>query len=43
MLQKAKGRKHKAFQTDDMEVRYDCAKSYHIFCMNCAYDIVFGL
>ena len=44
MLQKAEGRKQKAFQTDDMEVNMMiCAKSYHIFCMNCAYGIVFGL
>ena len=28
--------KARAFQTDGMEIRYDCAKCYHILCMNCA-------
>ena len=27
---KSKGRKQKAFQTDDMEIGYDCAKRYYI-------------
>ena len=40
---KIKGRKQKAFQTDDMKIRYDCAKHYQILCMNCANGIVFRL
>ena len=40
---KSKGGKQKAFQTDRMEIRYDCAKRYHILCMNCTNGIVFGL
>ena len=37
---KCKGHKQKAFF---MEIRYDCAKRYHILCMNCANGIFFGL
>ena len=33
----------KVFQTDDIEIRYDCAKPYHILGMNCANGVVFGL
>ena len=40
---KSKGREQKAFQTDDMEIRYDCTKCYYILCMNCANGIIFGL
>ena len=31
---KHKDHKQKDFQTDDMEMTYDCAKHYHILCMN---------
>ena len=34
---------HKAFQTDDMETRFDCAKRYHVLYINCAEGIIFGL
>ena len=40
---KSNGHKQKAFQTDDMEKKYHCAKRYHILCMNCANGILFGL
>ena len=40
---KSKGHKQKAFQTDDMEIRYDCVKDYHFLYMNCAKGILFGL
>ena len=40
MLQKSKDRKQKAFRTDDLEIRYACAKRYYILCMNCANGIV---
>ena len=40
---KSKGHKQNAFQTDDMKLRYDCDKRYHILCMNCANDILFRL
>ena len=40
---KSKGHKQNAFQTDDMTLRYDCAKRYHILCMNCANGILFRL
>ena len=43
MLQKVRTVSKKAFQTDDMEIRHDCAKRYHILCMNCANGIVFGV
>ena len=33
---KSKGGNQKAFQTDDMEIRYGCAKGYHNLCINCA-------
>ena len=36
---KRKGHKQKAFQTDDMEVRYDCAKRYHVLYIYCANGI----
>ena len=32
-----------AFQTDDTEIRYDCAKFYHVLYMKCAKGILFGL
>ena len=35
--------KQKAFQTDDMEIRYDSTKRYHALYMNCAKGILFGL
>ena len=35
---KSKGCKQKVFQTDDMEIRYDCAKCYHILCMVYFFD-----
>ena len=31
-----KGHKQKAFQTDDMEIRYNCVKRYHVLYINCA-------
>ena len=37
MLQK------KAFQTYGIEIKYNCAKRYHILWTNCAKGIVFGL
>ena len=40
---KSKGHKQRALQTDDMEIRYDCAKRYHVLYKNCAKDIPFGL
>ena len=42
-VEKGKGHKHKAFQTDDMKIRYDCAKGYHVLYINCAKGILFGL
>ena len=33
---KSMGHKQKAFQTDDMEIRYNCAKRYHVLYINCA-------
>ena len=43
-VDKCKGRKQKAFQTNHMEIRYDCAKRYHILCsMNCTNGILFEL
>ena len=33
----------KAFQTNGMEIKYNCAKRYHILWTNCAKGIVFGL
>ena len=32
---KSKVRKQKAFQTDHMEIRSDCAERYHILCNDC--------
>ena len=40
---KSKGHKLKALQTDDMEIRYHCAKRYHVLYINCAKGIIFGL
>ena len=40
---KSKGHEQKAFQTDDMEKRYNCAKRYHVLYINCAKGIIFGL
>ena len=40
---KSKGHKQKAFQIDDMEIRYNCAKRYHVLYVNCAKGIIFGL
>ena len=40
---KDKDHKQKAFQTDDMEKRYDCDKRYHGLYMNCVKGILFGL
>ena len=40
---KNKGHKQKAFQTNDIEIRYDCAKRYHVLNINCAKGILFGL
>ena len=39
----SKDRKQKAFQTDDKAINYDCARCYHILCMNCANGILLGL
>ena len=33
----------KAFQTNGIEIKYNCAKRYHILWTNCAKGIVFGL
>ena len=40
---KSKDHKQKAFQTHDMEIRYDCGRGDHILCMNCSNGILFGL
>ena len=32
---KSQGHKQKAFQTDDMEIRYNCAKRYHVLYIKC--------
>ena len=40
---KSKGHKQNAFQTDDMEIRYNCAKRYHVLYINCAKSIIFIL
>ena len=40
---KSKGHKQKASQIDDMEIRYNCAKRYHVLYVNCAKGIIFGL
>ena len=33
----------KDFQTNIIEIKYNCAKRYHILWTNCAKGIVFGL
>ena len=33
----------KTFQTNVIEIKYNCAKRYHILWTNCAKGIVFGL
>ena len=33
----------KAFHTNGIEIKYNCAKRYHILWNNCAKGIVFGL
>ena len=33
----------KAFQTNGIEIKYNCAKRYHILWTNCAKGIVLGL
>ena len=33
----------KAFQTNVIEIKYNCAKRYHILWTNCAKGMVFGL
>ena len=38
-----KAQKQKTFQTDDLEIRYNCAKRYHVLYVNCAKGIIFGL
>ena len=38
---KSKGHKQNAFQTDDMEIRYNCSKRYHVLYINCAKGIIF--
>ena len=40
---KSKYYSQKAFQTDDMDIRYNCAKRYHVFNINCAKGILFVL
>ena len=35
--------KKNAFQTNVIEIKYNCAKRYHILWTNCAKGIVFGL
>ena len=40
---KSKGHKRKAFQTDNMEIRYNCAKRYHVLYLKCTEGIIFGL
>ena len=40
---KSKGYTQKAFQTGDIEIRYDCAKRCHILCIDCANGILYGL
>ena len=37
---KSKSHRQKAFQTDYMEIRYNCAKRYHILYINCAKGII---
>ena len=43
MLQNTRIISKNDFQTDDMVMTYDCAKHYHILCMNYAKGIFFGL
>ena len=43
MLQKARVISKKLFQTDDVEIRYDCTTCYHVLYMNYANGILFGL
>ena len=38
----SKGHKHKDFQTDDMGIRYNCAKRNHFLYIKCAKGIIFG-
>ena len=33
---KMQGNRQQAFQTDIMEIRYNCAKRYHVLYINCA-------
>ena len=40
---KIKGHKQKAFQTNNMKIRYNCAKRYHALFINCAKGIILGL
>ena len=40
---KSKDHKQKAFQTDEMEIRYNCAKRYAVLYINCAKGIIFRL
>ena len=42
LLQKARAIS-KNFQTGDMEIRYNCAKRYHVLYINCSKGIIFGL
>ena len=37
----SKDHKQNASQTDDMEIRYNCAKRYHVWYINCAKGIIF--
>ena len=42
-LQKSKNHKQKALQTDEMKIRYNCAKRYDVLYINCAKGIINGL
>ena len=43
LLQKTRVFSKKAFQTDDIEIRYNCGKRYHVLYITCAKGIIFGL
>ena len=40
---KSKNHSQKAFQTDDMDIRYNCVKRYHVFYINYAKGILLVL
>ena len=36
VVAKSRDHKQKALQTDKMEIKYNCAKRYHVLYINCA-------